>query len=133
MIYCFLYINIGTAFQLLYLINIFKMAAELCKSVLSRSQLPAIVLDTLYNINMTPLPGYWDTDHDRCTDHNRQRTMTYYKAQYTNIISKHPTCSLHTSIVLIASIILTASRKYVHIATIWPENANVAAMLMAKP
>ena len=30
----FLYINMGTAFQLLYLIKIFKMAAELCKGVL---------------------------------------------------------------------------------------------------
>ena len=29
----FLYINMGTAFQLLYLIKILKMAAELCKGV----------------------------------------------------------------------------------------------------
>ena len=29
----FLYINMGTAFQLLYLIKIFIMAAELCKGV----------------------------------------------------------------------------------------------------
>ena len=32
----FLYINMGTAFQLLDLIKIFKMAAELCKGVLLR-------------------------------------------------------------------------------------------------
>ena len=30
----FIYINMGTAFQLLYLIKIFKMVAELCKGVL---------------------------------------------------------------------------------------------------
>ena len=30
----FIYINMGSAFQLLDLINIFKMAAELCKGVL---------------------------------------------------------------------------------------------------
>ena len=30
----FLYINMGICFQLLYLIKIFKMAAELCKGVL---------------------------------------------------------------------------------------------------
>ena len=35
----FLYINMGTAFQLLYLIKIIKMAAELCNGVL---KLPAI-------------------------------------------------------------------------------------------
>ena len=32
---------------------------------LSRWRLPATVLDTLYPLKMTPLPGYWDGDHDR--------------------------------------------------------------------
>ena len=33
-VYFFLYINMGMCFSLLYLTKIFKMAAELCKSVL---------------------------------------------------------------------------------------------------
>ena len=76
---------------------------------LSRLRLPVAAFATLYRLKMTPLPGYWDADHDR------QRTMNTKpsNAQCTNIcISKSPSFSLRTSILLLASVILAPSRKY---------------------
>ena len=65
-------------------------------------------LDTLYLIKMTPLPGYWDADHDR----PRTRNTRPSNAQCTNIcISKSPTL-LRKSILLLASVILAPNRKY---------------------
>ena len=65
------------------------------------------VLDTLYPLKMTPLPGYWDADH------NRPRNTKHSNAQCTNIfISKSPTFSLRTSTLLLASVSLAPHRKY---------------------
>ena len=67
------------------------------------------MLGTLYPLKITPLLGYWDTDHDR----TRTRNTRPSNAQCTNIcISKPPTFSLRTSILLIASVILAPNRKY---------------------
>ena len=46
----FLYINMGMCFGLLYLIKIFKMAAELCKRVLPRNTINTRLRSLLRNI-----------------------------------------------------------------------------------
>ena len=76
---------------------------------LSNWRLPATVLDTLYPLKMTPLPGYWDADHDR----PRTRNARHSNAQCNNIfISKPPTFILRTQILPLAAIRLAAHRKY---------------------
>ena len=63
------------------------------------------MLDTLYRLKMTALPGYWDADHDR----PRRMNIRPSNAQCA---SKSPTFSLRTSILLLASVILAPNRKY---------------------
>ena len=76
---------------------------------LSLWRLPATVLDILYPLKMTLLPGYWDADHDRPRTRNTRPSNT----QCTDIfIGKSPTFSLRTSILLLASVILAPNRKY---------------------
>ena len=76
---------------------------------LSRWRLPVRMLDTLYRLKMKPLPGYWDADHDRSITRNTRPS----NAQCTNIcISKSPTFSLRTLILLLASVSLAPNRKY---------------------
>ena len=70
---------------------------------------PATVLDTLHPLKMTLLPGYWGANHDR----PRTRNARPSNAQSTNIfVSKSPTFSLRTSVLLLASVIVGPSRKY---------------------
>ena len=67
------------------------------------------MLDTLYPLKMTPLPGYWDADHDR----PRTRNTRHSNSQCTNaFISKSPTFSLRTTILLLAPVSLAPHRNY---------------------
>ena len=67
------------------------------------------MLDTLYPLKMTSLPGYWDSDRDR----PRTRNTRSSNAQCTNIfISKSLTFRLRTTIVLLASLVLAPNRGY---------------------
>ena len=65
--------------------------------------------DTLYPLKTVPLPGYWDTDHDR----PRTRNTRHSNAQCIHIcISKFPTFSLRTSILIPASVSLAPHLTY---------------------
>ena len=56
------------------------------------------MLDTYYPFKMTPLPGYWDADHDR----PRTRNTRHSNAQCTNIcISKSPSFSRRTLMLML--------------------------------
>ena len=44
---------------------------------LSRLRIPATVLDTLYPLKMTPLPGYCDADHDRPRTRNTRPALIF--------------------------------------------------------
>ena len=73
----------------------------------------------IVSVNMTPLPGYWDADRDR----PRTRNTRPSNAQRTDIfINKPPTFSLRTSILLLASVILSPKRRFsqkMAVAPLW--------------
>ena len=62
---------------------------------------------TLYRLKMTPLPGYWDADHDR------PRARNIYLVMYNVLIFVlvNPHFQAATSILLLSSVILASNRK----------------------
>ena len=81
------------------------------------------MLDTLYPLNMTPLPGYWDADRDR----PRTRHTRPSNSQYTTILvvirPLHP-ANFH----LATRACHIGSKPEVYNASLWPYNASGAAM-----
>ena len=88
------------------------------------------MLDTLYPLKMTPLPGYSDADHNRPRPRNTRPSNAQYRLLIFLLVN--PRFRL-ANLDLATRVCHLGFKPEVCRATVWPENASGAAMRMDTP